>query len=77
MKAIQTIIINDRRIFTIDHNVVHPEFDLGMYEVESIQQESVLITGDPYDHYVGRDKRHNEVFRINCLVPCEVIYLPT
>jgi hypothetical protein len=43
-------------------------------EVWSIKKEPIYITGDPYDHYVGRNDEGEMLFSVNCLVPCDIEY---
>lgn len=47
---------------------------VGNDEVHEIREENVLIQGDPYLFYVGRDKEGRVLFKINGLCPVEVIY---
>jgi hypothetical protein len=50
---------------------------VGDNNVDSIEQENVLIDGNPYMHYVGRDKEGIAVFKISATAPVEVIYQKT
>lgn len=43
--------------------------------IHCIRKEPISFTGDPYDHYVGRDDAGNVLFSINCLVPCDIVYM--
>lgn len=47
----------------------------GAY-INEIKQADIRFTGDPYDHYIGLSKSGEMLFSINCLVPCEVEYIP-
>ncbi len=43
-------------------------------KIEKIVKQSVDFNGDPFDHYCGFDEQGRLLFRINCLIPCEVVY---
>lgn len=47
---------------------------VGENQIATIKKEMLFITGDPYDHYIGRNKDGEMVFSVNCLVPCEIEY---
>lgn len=42
--------------------------------IASIKEEDVLFNGDPYTHYIGRDKDGCEILRVNILVPVVIDY---
>lgn len=42
--------------------------------IHKIGKQPIHFTGDPFDHYVGRDDSGAVLFSINCLIPCEIIY---
>ena len=42
--------------------------------VATIKQEDLYYNGDPFSHFVGRDKSGDVLFAINCLVPCIIEY---
>lgn len=69
------------RVTTHSHNYrtgdviwINREHSPLWVEIDSIKKELYQSSVDKYPHYVGRDKEGNVLFRINCLVPCEVIY---
>ena len=42
--------------------------------IEDIKIENILIDGDPFQHYVGRDKDGNMLRSIRMLCPCDIYY---
>ncbi len=50
---------------------------VGNDGVHEIKEENVFIQGDPFLHYIGRDKDKMILFKINALCPVEVIYFKT
>lgn len=47
---------------------------VGEKQIAAIAKEPLYITGDPYDHYIGRDDDGDMIFSVNCLAPCEIEY---
>ena len=45
--------------FSFTNNVIH-----------KIVKPFILITGDPFSHYLGFDEKGNLLFSINCMIPC-------
>jgi len=45
------------------------------HKIHIIKKEPIHITGDPFDHYVGRSDSGKVLFSVNCLIPCEIEYL--
>jgi len=48
--------------------------DFNGETIHKIALESLYFTGDPFDHYVGRNKKGAMIFSVNCLCPCDVEY---
>lgn len=45
-------------------------------KIHTIEICQMHFTGDPYDHFVGKDDSGNFLFSINCLIPCQIEYIP-
>jgi hypothetical protein len=44
-------------------------------QIDKIRLAELYFTGDPFDHYIGYTKEGDMIFSVNCLVPCEIVYL--